>query len=166
MRLIIASEPVRVYASAGQDVNHLDERYDGERPDILDNGFVVVDFESGARALLDLCMFAEASQNEQEIAVTGDRGKVECRIPEATVTIGRRQPHSVETLRVETDAAVLAAGAHHGSTFVAHQAFRRAVLAGGKAEVSAFDGLQAVRIGVAAERSARSGRPVEIAELG
>jgi hypothetical protein len=40
-------------------VNHLDERYDGERPDILDNAYVVVDFASGARALLDLCMFAE-----------------------------------------------------------------------------------------------------------
>jgi len=64
MRLITASEPVRVYASAGMDVNHLDEVYDGQRPDILDNGFVTVDFDSGARALLDLCMFAEASRNE------------------------------------------------------------------------------------------------------
>ena len=72
---------MRVYASGGMDVNHLDERYDGETPDILDNAYVVVDFEDGARALLDLCMFAENSTNEMEIAATGDRGKAEAFIP-------------------------------------------------------------------------------------
>ena len=30
MRLITKSDPVRVYASGGQDVNHLDETYDGK----------------------------------------------------------------------------------------------------------------------------------------
>lgn len=29
--------------------------------DILDNAFVIVEFENGSRALLDLCMFAETS---------------------------------------------------------------------------------------------------------
>jgi predicted dehydrogenase len=49
MRLDSAQRPVRVYASGGQDVNHLDERYAGERPDILDNAYAVVDFDAGAR---------------------------------------------------------------------------------------------------------------------
>ena len=66
MRLILKSEPVRVMASAGQAVNHLDERYDGEVPDILDNGYVLVDFESGARAMLELCMFADGSRYQEE----------------------------------------------------------------------------------------------------
>jgi hypothetical protein len=35
-----------------------------------------VDYENGARGMLDLCMFAEGSRNEQEICVVGDRGKV------------------------------------------------------------------------------------------
>jgi predicted dehydrogenase len=78
MNLIAAARPLRVYASGAQDVNHLDESYDGEVPDILDNAFVVVDFEGGCRGLLDLCMFAEGSRNEQEIAATGDH-----RAPEA-----------------------------------------------------------------------------------
>lgn len=34
MRLIMRDEPTRVYASGGQSHNHLDERYDGETPDI------------------------------------------------------------------------------------------------------------------------------------
>ncbi|NNL65464.1 MAG: Gfo/Idh/MocA family oxidoreductase [Myxococcales bacterium] len=165
MRLITGSDPVRVYASASMDVNHLDEAYEGERPDILDNGFVTVDFASGARGLLDLCMFAEASRNEQEIAATGDAGKVECFVPESTVVIGRRNPRSVESETIAVDGDVLAAGAHHGSTFVEHQAFRRAVLEGGDAAVSARDGLWAVAMGAAAERSAVEKRPIEIAEL-
>ncbi len=45
-------------------------------PDILDNAYVVVDYENGARGMLDLCMFAEGSRNEQEICVVGDIGKV------------------------------------------------------------------------------------------
>ena len=83
---------MRVYASGGQDVNHLDERYDGETPDILDNAYVIVDFDDGARALLDLCMFAEGSRNEQEIAAIGDAGKVECFVPESNVVIGTAHP--------------------------------------------------------------------------
>jgi len=58
MRHILRSEPVRVMASAGQAVNHLDERYAGETPDVWDHGYVLVDFENGARAMLELCMFA------------------------------------------------------------------------------------------------------------
>lgn len=165
MRLITASDPVRVYASAGMDVNHLDEEYGGERPDILDNGFVTVDFASGARGLLDLCMFAEASRNEQEIAATGDAGKVECFVPESTLVVGRRQPREVRTEPVPVDAEVLAAGAHHGSTFAEHLAFREAVLEGGPPAVAARDGLWSVAMGVAAERSAREGRPVALEEL-
>ncbi|HKJ24839.1 MAG TPA: Gfo/Idh/MocA family oxidoreductase, partial [Myxococcota bacterium] len=165
MRLITGSDPVRVYASAGMDVNHLGEEYDGERPDILDNGFVTVDFASGARGLLDLCMFAEASRNEQEIAATGDAGKVECFVPESTLVVGRRSPRSVETERIEVRSDVLAAGAHHGSTFVEHREFRKALLSGGAPAVSARDGLWAVAMGAAAERSAAERRPVEIAEL-
>eukprot|EP00965_Chrysotila_dentata_P189062 6173113-Pleurochrysis_carterae.AAC.4 len=55
-------------ASGGQDVNHLCEVASGEpAPDILDNAYVIVDFESGARAVLELCMFAEASKFQEEV---------------------------------------------------------------------------------------------------
>lgn len=45
-------------------------------PDIIDNAYVIVEFENGSRGMLDLCMFAEGSKNEQEISVVGDIGKV------------------------------------------------------------------------------------------
>ena len=50
MRLIIGQEPV--LASGAADVNHQDELYDGATPDILDNAYVVVDFDGGVRACL------------------------------------------------------------------------------------------------------------------
>jgi myo-inositol 2-dehydrogenase/D-chiro-inositol 1-dehydrogenase len=67
MRLILRDEPVRVMASAGQAVNHLDETYAGETPDIWDHGYVIVDFARGARAMLELCMFAEGSDYQEEM---------------------------------------------------------------------------------------------------
>ena len=39
MRLTLNSNPVRVYASAGMDVNHLNETYYGRKPDIIDNAY-------------------------------------------------------------------------------------------------------------------------------
>ncbi len=60
-------------------------------PDILDNAYVIVEYEGGARAMLDLCMFAEASRNEQEISVVGDEGKVEALVTEAVMRVGRRR---------------------------------------------------------------------------
>lgn len=45
-------------------------------PDIIDNAYVIVEFDNGCRGMLDLCMFAEGGKNEQEISVVGDIGKV------------------------------------------------------------------------------------------
>ena len=173
MRHIVQTEPVTVFASGGQDVNHLDERYDGEVPDILDNALVVVDFANGVRASLDLCMFAEASRNQEEISAVGDAGKVECFIPESTVRIGRRQPgrvrmavDAVEEHDVPVDTRLLGAGHHRGATFFEHRAFVEAIRTGGAPVVSVDDGLQAVRIGAAAEHSVSERRVVDMTEMG
>ena len=169
MRLISGSEAVRVYASGDQAVNHLDERYDGERPDIIDNAFVVIDFANGVRAMLDLCMFAEASRDQEEITATGDAGKVECGIPSSTLAIGRRAPVSrmggtlpLERETIPVDPAVLALGDHHGATFFQHQRFLDMIRNGGAPEVTIEDGLHAVALGEAAERSIREGRPIDL----
>ena len=68
MRLILKSDPVRVMASGGQAVNHLNETYDGQVPDIWDHGYVIVDFASGARAMLELCMFAEGAEFQNTLS--------------------------------------------------------------------------------------------------
>ncbi len=165
MRLIVDDRPRRIYASGAQDVNHLDEVYDGERADMIDNAYVVVDFDGGVRAMLDLCMFAEASPDQDQVVAVGDRGKVESGVPSSNVTICRR-PDQVETIHIPVAHNLLAAGAHHGSTYFEHLGFLRAVRAGRPPDVTVHDGLMAVAMGIAAERSISEGRPIEMSELG
>ena len=175
MRLALQANPVRVFASAKADVNHQDERYDGRTPDIIDNAFVVVDFDNGARGMLDLCMFAEGSYWQETIAITGEKARVEAKVPgparfttdgkerASVVEISDRLTKNVICEEVHVDAAVLGAGDHHGSTFYQHQKFRDLVASGkGAPEVTLEDGLWSVRVGEAAEESARTGQSVTL----
>ena len=170
MRLITRSEPVRVYCSGGQDVNHLDEDYAGERPDIIDNSYTTVDFANSVRAMLDLSMFADGAENDEEITAVGDAARLDVLIPSGELVwaprVGFRNPKQVERRVIEVDEAALNAGSHHGSTFYEHQRFIAAVRGEGPVEVTARDGMMAVAIGAAAEISAREHRVVEMAELG
>jgi len=170
MRLITRSEAVRVYCSGAMDVNHRDEAYGGETPDIIDNSYTTVDFANGVRAMLDLSMFADGAENQEEIAAVGDQARLEVLIPSGEIVfsprVGFRNPKAVEREIVAVDEAALAAGSHHGSTFYEHQKFNAAVRGKGPVEVTAHDGLMAVAIGTAAEISAREKRVVEMSELG
>jgi predicted dehydrogenase len=170
MRLVLDDEPVRVFASGAQDVNHLDERYDSEQPDILDNAFVIVDFERGARASLDLCMFAEATRNEQEISLVGDLGKAEALVTESVVRLGLRKDGWFQTREEAVTASdvpktVQQHGSHHGSSWREHVAMQRAIRNGTPATVTLHDGLMSVAMGEAAHRSIDLGRPVALSEV-
>lgn len=175
MNLVLDERPTRVFASGAQDVNHLDERYHGEVPDILDNAFVVVDYPSGARALLDLCMFAEGSRWEQELVVVGDAGKLEADLPgfmelargrRAELVTGSRGPDwPVDVQVVDDDPEVGHLGGHHGASYLELARFCDAVRGGTPPEVTVDDGLWSVAMGVAAHRSIDEGRPVAMDEL-
>jgi predicted dehydrogenase len=170
MRLIVQSEAVRVYCSGAMDVNHLDEAYGGKRPDIIDNSYTTVDFANGVRAMLDLSMFADGAENQEEIAAVGDKARLEVLIPEGAIVhsprVGFRQPKNVSRRVVHTDETALNAGSHHGSTFYEHRKFNAAVRGEGPVEVTARDGMMAVAIGAAAELSAREKRVVTMEEMG
>jgi predicted dehydrogenase len=166
MNLITKQRPTLIYASGGMDVNHLDERYAGEAPDILDNAYVIVDFDRGARGLLDLCMFAENSTHEMEIAATGDRGKAEAFLPQHELVLTWRDRNEPTTTRFEIDPRARESGTHHGSTLLEHLAFRDAIRSGGRPLVTVEDGALAVAVGSAAERSVKERRPVALRELG
>jgi predicted dehydrogenase len=170
MRLVLQSEPVRVFASGAQDVNHLHESYDGRRPDILDNAFVIVDFAGGERASLDLCMFAEATRNEQELSLVGELGKAEALVTEGIVRIGLRkdgwfQARDEQVHADDVPAVVRKHGSHHGSSWREHVAMQQAIRHGMPAEVSLHDGLMSVAMGEAAHRSIDLGRPVAMSEV-
>ncbi|KKD59297.1 oxidoreductase [Grimontia sp. AD028] len=181
MRLMANANPVRVFASGSQAVNHKDESYAGEAPDILDNAYVTVEFDNGTRASLELCMFAEGSRYQEEISVVGDKGKVECLVPGpgrfwptdtlgvppvAQVISSPRDPKGPKQMEVPVDPTLLEAGDHNGSTFYQHQKFQRAVLGEQDVEVSLEDGLKAVVIGLAAQEAIRLNQVVTFKDNG
>ena len=171
MRLIAKSKPISVYASGAQDVNHLDEEYDGKKPDIIDNAYVIVNFENGARSLLELCMFAENSDMQEELVAIGNKGKIETSVPSnesgkisSNLRIGMRDGETrLET--IEVDKKILEAGHHHGSTYYEHLAFLNAIKNNSNPEVSLNDGLIAVAVGEAAEKSIKLKRLVKLEEI-
>ena len=177
MRLIMKADPIRLFASGGQNHNHLNESYTEGQPDILDNAMVVLDFPGGRRAMLELCMFAEGSRYQEEICVVGPLGKIECKVPGPTrfwpadtlgeppvaqLIVSPRMPAGPRVLDIPVDPQLLAAGDHNGSTFYQHQKFLAVVQGQGQVEVSLADGLAAVVIGLAAEHSAKTGEVVDL----
>jgi len=165
MNLVVKSKPVRLFASGAQDVNHLDERYDGEVPDILDNAFVIVDYENGARACLDLCMFAEGGRNEQELVATGSRGKLEVTIPEGIMTKAGREYGKFTTSQIDMDPRVQEVGLHHGASYLEHLDFIHCIEQNLSPKVTVDDGLLSVAMGIAAQESIERGVPIHLEDL-
>jgi len=176
MRLIMEDEPLRVMASAGQAVNHLNESYDGETPDIWDSAYVIVEFARGARAMLELCMYAEGSTYQEEICAVGPAGKIEAFVPGpgrfwpthlgmppvAKVVASPRSPKGPQEVSIPVDPTLLEAGDHNGSTFYQHVRFLDLVRNGGVPEVTLGDGAMAVAVGLAAQAATASGQSVAL----
>ena len=178
MRHILQAEPIRVSASAGQAYNHLDERYAGETPDILDHGYVLIDFDGGQRAMLELCMFAEGARFQEYVSAVGPKGKIACQVPgvgrfwtgpdekpRPELIISPRDKSGVITRYCDVPEDILEAGDHNGSTFYQHQRFLQMITEGGVPDVTIHDGIQAVKIGQAAQIAAAEARTVTFAEL-
>lgn len=190
MRFIAHDNAIRVYASGAPDVNFLDESYEGKTPDIIDNAFVIIDFASGKRASLSLCMFCDGSYFQEEITVLGAKGKLECLVPgpdrlwaidtlddlghstgftgkhrDSEIVFSPRSPKGPIREAVKVDTSLQLAGDHQGSTFYQHQKFHEVLCGNGTVEVTIDDGLQAVLIGLAAEQSIREHRAIDITEI-
>lgn len=178
MDFILQEKPVRVFASGAQRVNHLSERYDGQQPDILDSAYVIVEYGSGARAMLDLCMFAENSVDNEHVTVVGDEGKLESLIPSLTLRHGRRQDWGTRSVwgqpsgsgkgvavRRVWDTNIRYAGQHFGASYIEHQKFAHAIRHNLPPEVSLEDGMRSVATGLAAHRSIATGLPVALSDV-
>jgi predicted dehydrogenase len=175
MRRIVHSEPVSVYATGGQALNHKEEVYDEGSPDIIDHALATVEFASGARATLDLCMFAEDEQMEMVTAVC-EKGKIEAHAPESTVRVIRRMHLATpgrtppprdnravpEVRRLEVPEDLAKAGYHEGATFFELRAFVEAARGLRPVPVTARDGKMAVAMGVAAQESISIGQVVRM----
>lgn len=170
MRFLMRDEPVRVMASGGQSVNRLG------LADVWDNAYVIVDFAGGGRAMLDLCMFAEGAEYQEEVTAVGPQGKVQALVPgpgrfwpealgpapKPKLIVSPRHPKGPEIREIPVPETLLDAGDHNGSTFYQHQRFLEVVRGRGVPEVGFDDGVRAVLMGQAAQLSALEGRAVTL----
>ena len=69
------------------------------------------------------------------------------------------------TENIDVDKKIIEAGHHHGSTYYEHLAFLKAIESTSAPEVSLEDGLIAVAMGEAAEKSIKQGRLINLEEI-
>ena len=176
MRHILGGEPERVMASAGQDVNHLNEDYGGETPDIWDGAYVIVEFDNGRRAMLELCMYADGSDYQEELTAVGPKGKIEARVPgpprfwperlgsppRPQVVVSPRDPRGSWSVDIPIDPELQAIGDHNGATYYQHVRFLEMLRNHGEPEVRLHDGARAVEMGLAAQEAAAKGKVVHM----
>ena len=110
-------------------------------------------------------MFAEGSKHEQNIAVTGDVGKLETTVPGEELYLSKREGKSGRSIAIAMDDRVKHTGFHHGSSFLEHRGFINAIREGRPAAVTTRDGLMSVLVGLAAQQSIESGQAVTIDSL-
>ena len=178
MDVIIGQQPIRVFASGGQSVNHLDEKYDGVQANMLDNAYVILEYENGPRAMLDLCMFGEGSFDKEILTIVGDKGKIESFLPSQTIRASHRESAGDFSAwargasrarggeqKIVHNYDVKYMGHHFGASYIEHTKFRDAILNSTPAEVTLKEGVTSVVTGLAAHKSINEGRVVEIKEL-
>jgi len=169
--LFADSKPVKVTASGSQDVNFRNFKYEGNMSDILDNAFVIVDYENGVRACFNLCMFAPLFF--EELVICGDNGML--RTSEQEDFMSNDGLHTrYELFRGENGPSkksrpgypkMIEASGHSGATFYEHLYFVDNIEGKTTATATAYEGFWSVVVGAAAELSIKTGTPVLINEM-
>ena len=163
------SNATRVYGSGGadwvyQDISRLPEgRTEAAEPtlNIIDNAFVTVDYDTGARAELLLCMFANAGR-KLEIGIQGTEGAVVYYRLEFRVDLFD-EDHPKDPRKIEIDIPDDEKGwSHHGQAYLEQLYFFDCVRKGERPTVDGYVGKRSVEIALAAEESVRAHMPMEI----
>jgi predicted dehydrogenase len=175
--LFAESRPVSVYATGSQAVNFLDFEYGGERSDILDNAFVIVEYENGIRANFNLCMFAPMVY--EEMVICGDEGRLKASEGVNGQAYSKWEnyleviclPDRTSRTMTPSYPALIEESGHNGSTYIEHLYWIKAMDAKPNTPASSVqpatteEGFWSVVVGVAAEESVKRGEKVWVKEL-
>jgi predicted dehydrogenase len=149
--------PLRVAAIGGRNV--LVDR------EVFDNAMVIVEYEGGRRAVLELCLFAPYG-GEIEIGVAGDRGRIDTYSQAWRLTLQRFDVDERLELAVGEDpveaAFVDAAGQVNRGVYAELREFIHCCRMGERPLVDGQAGRASVAVSVAAQESIRSGQVVTL----
>lgn len=168
INLFAQSQPIRVFASGGMDVNFTEFEYKGEKSDILDNALVVIDYENGVRANFSLCMFAPLFY--EELVVCGDEGRLRAWEQKDFLSDSDLQSHMEVMCGEDKPSRRITPGyprwieesGHNGATFYEHIYFVDNIEGKPTSTASAREGLWSVIVAAAAQESIKCGRSILI----
>lgn len=145
-------KPRKVYASGGQrEITSIQ----GIASEIIDNAYVVCDYDNGARSLVGICFLAGHEHHFREFTITGTRGWLWFNNRDGEVVHFRNTHKNIqEEFKSNED---LRGGMLQD--FVDCVRERKAPLVTGEI------GRASLLVPLAAERSLETGRPVEISEI-
>lgn len=170
INLFAQAKPVRVFASGNMAVNFTEFEYKGEKSDILDNAFVVIDYENGVRANFSLCMFAPMFY--EELVVCGDEGRLRAWEQKDYLPGGDLQSNLEILCGEDKPSRRIQPGyptwiedsGHNGATFYEHVYFIDNIEGKPTTTASAREGLWSVIVAAAAQESIKCGQVVNIDE--
>ena len=165
------ARPRKVYASGSQAVNFIDFDYKGNTSDIIDNAFVVVEYENGIRANFNLCMFTPLFY--EEIILCGDDGRIKAWEKEdflseeglltgMEIHKGEMKPSRISSPQYPKYIEITG---HNGATFIEHSYWIDNIKGQKTDTATVSDGFWSVVVGCAAQRSLKAGIPVLIMDL-
>lgn len=169
--LFAGAKPTRVFASGSQAVNFTAFSHDGHTSDILDNAAVMIDYEGGARGTFSLNMFCPNFQ--EDLIICGDQGRIsatekadiQAEIPLSnSLHVEHPEPGLSRTTEPHYARFIEESG-HSGATYMEHIAFVDRLMGKETNAATVLDGLWSVVVGAAAERSVKTGQPIELTEF-
>jgi len=151
LNLWAQSDPTTVYAS-GNTLKH--KVMGGERSEIIDNAWVVSDYASGARAMVGICFLGRDKSHRREFGVQGTEGKVWFSSEDSEVIHFESTSGETEDFTINEDL--------RGGVF---KDFVECMQTGKQPLVTPEMARRSLLVPLAAERSMREKRIVDVAEL-
>jgi len=145
-------KPVKVYASGNQKKL---TAVHGFKSEIVDNAYVLCDYDSGARSLVSICFLAASHYHFREFTVTGTEGHIWLNLRDGETL------HFINTHKNIKQDFILKEVLRGGML----QDFADCVRERKPPLVTPEMGRASVLVPIAAERSMELGRPVQISEI-
>ncbi len=171
---MLGSRPQKVCAFGGQNVMKRGEMVEviimetGEKnvvtdSDVIDNAFVIVEYENGARAELSLCFFSPYG-NDLEIGAVGDGGKLESWVKAHRLHLWKNADGGqMQTIDPPSD--VTQYGVFHTGAYMQHIDFANGIMNDTPPFCDGAIGRESIIIALAAEKSIKENRIVYVDEL-
>lgn len=167
---MIGVRPRRVCALGGADVAYREKgkfvphKRPGTVVDVLDNAWVVTEYENGARACLGLSMFSAFGDPGLKLGALGDEGTLRSDETDMHLDVWSKSSPEKVSHHVPIPEEI-EKQSHSGAVYYEHLAFAESIRRGASVVVDAETARWSVIVGLAAEEAVREGRVVNISEI-